>query len=151
MWRRQGADSTQLSERSTASFLRVALREAMTTSHAGLSSAAPEIIVRVDNEQRRRSSTHTRTVDMRRLAAVEEQRSKVQAACDQLGESDSAMRMDLQLLLDRMDRQIQDIRGQEGTQWKLSCCKECLPCVRPFILWMPNLDSQDPKSRDAHP
>ena len=89
---------------------------------------------------------------MRRLAAVEEQRSKVQAACDQLGESDSAMRMDLQLLLDRMDRQIQDIRArQEGTQWKLSCCKECLPCVRPFILWMPNLDSQDPKSRDAHP
>lgn len=151
MWRRQGAAPISARPLFWSSFLRVALREAMTTSHAGLSSAAPEIIVRVDNEQRRRSSTHTRTVDMRRLAAVEEQRSKVQAACDQLGESDSAMRMDLQLLLDRMDRQIQDIRArQEGTQWRLSC-RKCLPCVRPFILWMPNLDSQDPKSRDAHP
>ena len=50
---------------------------------------------------------------MRRLAAVEEQRSKVQAAYDQLGESDTTMKTDLQLLLSRMDSQLQEIRDRQ--------------------------------------
>ena len=63
---------------------------------------------------------------MRRIAVVEEQRGKVQAAYDKIGEADSAMKMDLQLLLDRMDRQLKGLRDRQKSRHP---CMKCLPCV----------------------
>jgi hypothetical protein len=97
------------------------------TCAAGASSAIahpPEIVVSIQNEQRRSS---TRDLDdSRRIAAVEEQRGKVQAAYDKIGEADSAMKMDLQLLLDRMDRQLKGLRDRQQSRHP---CMKCLPCV----------------------
>ena len=97
------------------------------TCAAGASSAIahpPEIVVSIQNEQRRSS---TRDLDdLRRIAVVEEQRGKVQAAYDKIGEADSAMKMDLQLLLDRMDRQLKGLRDRQRSRHP---CMKCLLCV----------------------
>jgi hypothetical protein len=92
----------------------------------GTSARCPEAVVSIRNEQRRSS----RDTNQLTISAVEEQRSMLQAAYDDLGENDGSMKADLQILLDRMDRQLHRIRERQRIAQSRIPCLQCLPCVR---------------------
>ena len=92
--------------------------------------------ISVRGEGRHRSNS-TREIDMQTIAVVEEQRSKLQAAYDELGDNDSTMKRDLEILLNRMDLQLQRIRDRQQQARSRLPCMECFPCVISLILYMP--------------
>lgn len=51
----------------------------------------------------------------------------LQAAYDDLGENDGSMKADLQILLDRMDRQLHRIRERQRIAQSRIPCLQCLP------------------------